>query len=309
MESALEDFRGVYSMLFADASRLESEDRVGLARALDDVAEQVRDVISAAEREEERQERVYQASVREQQCGKDSPFAWGVPFVDDVPISPPAIGVSFSPRIRSRLAGRHNGGGKVGARPEALRAFVEYARGANTALVGQVREVERAWVSFTGACAWANAGALTLLDGADGFIAENRLDEGWIETVAAAFDKAGAEGFITEVELSVAVAALDPAYARGLLLDETLTLQQLTLVVSRLCVDPGLASIVAEHTNGVLKGLTLDSDSDQVLRASALLKGLSTSGPASAALLTALKAEGLIDRIGLAGGYAYMGSG
>ncbi|WP_165867174.1 hypothetical protein, partial [Schaalia canis] len=54
---------------------------------------------------------------------------------------------------------------------------------------------------------------------------------------------------------------------------------------------------------------TLESGSIQLLRATALLEGLSTNGPASAALLTALKADNLIDRVGLAGGYAYMGSG
>lgn len=152
VEVALEDFHGAYALLFADACRLESEDRVALARALDEVAKQVHDVIAAAQREEARLEQAHQDSLRQEEEGVFNHWAdqWA-PFTD-LPYSPPQIETVFSPRIRSRLAGRHNGGGKVGADPQALRTFVEHARGANTALERELRQVGMAWNVFTYRC-------------------------------------------------------------------------------------------------------------------------------------------------------------
>ncbi|WP_165867168.1 hypothetical protein, partial [Schaalia canis] len=142
-----------------------------------------------------------------------------------------------------------------------------------------------AWNVFTYRCPWAQAGTLTLLNGADHLVAENRLDEQWVSRLADAFEDAGGSGTLSQVEVSAAVAGLDPAYVRRLLADESLTPDQLTLVATRLAKDPRVSPILAEHTSTVLKGLTLESGSIQLLRATALLEGLSTNGPASAALL------------------------
>ncbi|MDO4259255.1 MAG: hypothetical protein Q4C87_07025 [Actinomycetaceae bacterium] len=302
-DEALTEFTGTYAQLFKEACTVENEDRVGLARALNEVADQVKEVIASAKREEEQREMEFQARKLGDELRRTDPFltpGFPEPIFDS--IYPPHVWVDYSPRERTRVVGTHSTEGTVSANPSTLRNFVSDARSANMAIEYHLREVSRAWVSYVSACAWADPGGLTLMTGGLRYVEENRLDENWIERIAQAFEDAGTNGPLTEVQITVGVVKHDHAQVRRLLADPTLTPEQLKAVTEQLVKDPAMANVVAEYTTAQVKSLTINSDAEQIKRVTALLEGTATSAPASAALLQKLEAKGLVDRVGLSGG-------
>ncbi|MDO4260271.1 MAG: hypothetical protein Q4C87_12210 [Actinomycetaceae bacterium] len=307
---ALADFKGSYSTLLVTGCEIESADRARLTQALDTLADQIEQATAAAQREENRLEQLHQNQKRLENLALSSPELFTAPrFVDfGIPaVAPPSINVSFEAGERPRVASTHNSAGTVSAKPEALRHFASYVLGASAVMEGLLHEVEVAWSAFTSSCSWLGVGACPVIPGAQRYLEENRAEAQWIETIAAAFEHAGANGELSELEVSIAVAGMDKRYAQQLLSDKNLTPEQLKLVAEGLAKDPAMAQVVADYTTTEVNALTVNSDADQIKRATALLEGVATSPQASGALLSKLEAKGLVDRVGLSGGLIDLG--
>lgn len=313
-EGAMQDFYGPYATLFFTACQVEAEDRGKLAAAFDDLADDVVRAIEAAEREEARLE----AAERQRVCtvpnsnkpGLDSlvspPPSWPRLETIEPVFHPVRVYAHFVAQRRDRLVAGHSGE-KVGARPQALRAFTTYAEGANSTIASGFADVAKAWLAFEKACAWLEVGPLLTLQGAQEYLEENRIDAAWAKELANAFDAAGGAGVLSELELSILIAKVDPRHVQDLLTDPSLTPEDLAKVVEGLAQDPRLRPALIEYIQKEVEKLGPDSNGQDFLRASALLDGVATSPPTSAALITALGAAGLIDRISMVGRHTYVG--
>lgn len=97
--TALEDFKGTYSVLFCEASRQESDDRQNLIRTLRSLASQVDDAKADAEREERRRQDhadwLARQSARGEYCLANTPSSFSSPDS--------SYGISYDPSISYRV--------------------------------------------------------------------------------------------------------------------------------------------------------------------------------------------------------------
>ncbi|QCR44375.1 hypothetical protein C1N91_13470 [Curtobacterium sp. SGAir0471] len=231
-EAALRDFDGGYARLFETARTVESEDRVRLARALDDLADQVRIALHQASRERRRRSELaaWQRRAADRQHALVGVGAVWEPVLDasaavfdpepaDPPIRPAPVTATFRARHRRRTGAQSTG--RSSADPDRLRQFAAAAQAQDGATEQDLVRVRNAWAGFRDRCGWVPVEAPPLPGGFGEYLDENAEDARWAARVADAFEAAGG-GSVADVALDVAGAStLSPAVQR--LLDPSLT--------------------------------------------------------------------------------------
>ncbi|ROQ16652.1 alpha/beta hydrolase family protein [Curtobacterium sp. PhB172] len=235
-EGALDDFHGAYATMFRQTRAMESEDRSRLARALEDLAEQLWVVQRQARQERERIADL--AAWRTRETDRDAARVAGVgpwaPVLDiagdvfdpkpsEAPGCPTPVSAAFRARHRHRQrTGGTDSGGRSGADPVGLRGFAAATRGLNRTAEQDMVRLRNAWSGFTSRCGWVPVDAETLPHGFERYVIENAEDASWAERIAAAFAAAGGAGTLANVVLDAAGTSALPAGLRELL-DPTLT--------------------------------------------------------------------------------------
>lgn len=204
-EAALRDFAGGYARCFEAARVIESGDRVRLAAALDDLADQVRIVRHQADQERRRlaDHAAWRARTADRERALVGVGAVWEPVLDagaavldpepsDAPVRPTPVSAAFRPRRRSRTAG--HSGGRSSADPEHLRRFAATTRALDGAMEQDLVRVRNAWSGFTSRCGWVPIDVATLPLGFGELLAENEEDAAWAERIADAFAAAGGGG-------------------------------------------------------------------------------------------------------------------
>jgi hypothetical protein len=226
VEDAAEDFDGAYATRFTESAQTESEDRPKLASVLDDLGEQVMKVKKEAEAERKRLSDLAAWETRQEERRRAeaaSPLgAIGLPQPapfdfkpSESAVRPTPIDAAFAPRGRMRTGGG-TASGRSAADPEKLRSFASIARAEDIAARAKAAELKHSWNAFTTACAWASVGSVTFLQGFDRLLDENGADAAWIERIAAAFERAGGHGALSNVVLDAADADVLPAGLQNL---------------------------------------------------------------------------------------------
>ncbi|WIB27266.1 alpha/beta hydrolase [Curtobacterium sp. MCSS17_015] len=220
-EHALHDFHGAYARLFEQARTIESEDRVRLVRALDDLAGQLHVLRRQAHDEQRRQHDL--AAWRERERQRDqvlvgigapvrSALDWSDAVIDpkpsEMPVRPTPLTAWFRARARVRTSSGGSGG-RSGADPERLRRSAARARAQDAATAQELTRVRNAWVTFTRTCAWVPVDDATLVPGFEDHLAENAADAAWLDRIADAFAAAGG-GSLSDGVLDVAGASRLP---------------------------------------------------------------------------------------------------
>ncbi len=231
-EAALRDFAGGYARCFEAARVIESGDRVRLAAALDDLADQVRIVRHQADQERRRlaDHAAWRARTAPREHALVGVGAVWEPVLDvsaavldpepsDAPVRPTPVSAAFRPRRRARIAG--HSGGRSSADPEHLRRFTATTRALDGAMEQDLVRVRNAWSGFTSRCGWVPIDVATLPLGFGELLAENEEDAGWAERIADAFAAAGGGTLADAVLEATGTSALPPALAQ--LLDPSLT--------------------------------------------------------------------------------------
>lgn len=243
VETALRGFVGGYATLFAEASRVEAEDRYALANALDELSDQVRVAQLRAADELARRRQLHEWSQLEaertlERRTVDSylPGAYTSVTVTSVlerppslfPIAPPTITAVFLPRERERTvsppplyAHSRSLAGSSGADPESLRIFASRMNALNAAVAYSLNRFRFAWATFHTRCTWVPIDRATLSSGFADYLRENTSDAVWVRRIADAFDAAG-RGTLPDFRVTIAVAKDQPALLLSLLLGGTL---------------------------------------------------------------------------------------
>ncbi len=231
-EAALRDFAGGYARCFEAARVIESGDRVRLAAALDDLADQVRIVRHQADQERRRlaDHAAWRARTADRERALVGVGAVWEPVLDagaavldpepsDAPVRPTPVSAAFRPRRRPRTAG--HSGGRSSADPEHLRRFAATTRALDGAMEQDLVRLRNAWSGFTSRCGWVPIDVATLPLGFGELLAENEEDAAWAERIADAFAAAGGETLADTVLDAAGSSVLPPAVER--LLDASLT--------------------------------------------------------------------------------------
>ncbi len=231
-EAALRDFAGGYARCFEAARVIESGDRVRLAAALDDLADQVRIVRHQADQERRRlaDHAAWRARTADRERALVGVGAVWEPVLDagaavldpepsDAPVRPTPVSAAFRPRRRPRTAG--HSGGRSSADPEHLRRFAATTRALDGAMEQDLVRVRNAWSGFASRCGWVPIEVATLPLGFGELLAENEEDAAWAERIADAFAAAGGGTLADAVLDAAGASALPPALAQ--LLDPSLT--------------------------------------------------------------------------------------
>ncbi|PZE38423.1 hypothetical protein DEJ31_03790 [Curtobacterium sp. MCPF17_031] len=233
-ETALHDFHGAYARLFEAARTIESEDRVRLTRALEDLAVQLHVVNRQADEERRRQEA--RAAWQERERERDralltvgaplrptldwSSCLWD-PEPADTPVRPTPLTASFRARTRPRSSGGGSGaggpsgtGGRSGADPRRIREFSDSAHVQDAATEQDLTRVRNAWAGFISRCSWVPVDEATLVVGFGDYLAENAEDAAWAARIADAFAAAGGRVSLANGTLDVAGTSTMPAALR-----------------------------------------------------------------------------------------------
>ncbi|TVU57285.1 hypothetical protein FQP90_23060, partial [Paenarthrobacter nitroguajacolicus] len=182
----MEDFKGGYATLFANALAVRANDRGRLAGVLAALAEEVRQAKLKAREEKSRLKDLnpwqQRADIREQHFQSFvSPLSDPMPM--DWPVAAPTISAVFSPSDRVRFAGG-SGGATSSADPGKLREFVSQSRAFTNILDAELGRIRNAWSGFTSACSWVNSGSVTFVSGFEELLTENAADATWLEQIA-----------------------------------------------------------------------------------------------------------------------------
>jgi len=216
-ETAMDGFSGGYADLFSAACSTESEERGRMARAMDDLAQQVVRARSQAAAENARRDELASWTARDTERDDRNRASFFGDVVSDVeeffdprpttpPVVPDAISVAFSSSQRTRTSSG-DGGGTSSATTENLRTFVARAAACNTDLRQQLELVSNAWARFVGASSWVPLGSVSFLSGGSRLADENDEDVVWVERIATAFEQAGS-GPLTNRALDLSIVAV-----------------------------------------------------------------------------------------------------
>lgn len=238
-EDAAEDFDGAYANRFIESAQVESEDRSKLSSVLSGLGEQVTKVKAEAAKERKRLSEVaaWEARQEERRRAVAASPVGGIDLPPQKPldirppqpeVQPTPIDATFAARGRTRT-GQGTGSGRSSADPAKLRSFSSVSRANDTAASSQLTALKNAWSAFTAACGWAEVNSFSFLSGFDRWLQENGADAAWVERIAAAFERAGGHGSLSNVSLDAADAAgvpkdLEKLFAKGLTATEVAAL-------------------------------------------------------------------------------------
>ncbi|GAB2583246.1 DUF6531 domain-containing protein [Microlunatus antarcticus] len=219
VSTAMTDFRGRFSELFADNAATAAGDAIELANRLREVATGAERLKEEAAKEQQRREK---ARAWKKEHDDRNVFEQGWDWAtggDDPPVGPPAepVSVAVSPAVNgaretpAQGGASGGGGGTSSARPSQLQTFATGSQGANDTLRPRPAALRAAYASFQARCRWGTLSASGVFSGFDQWLAANDDDVTWATAVAAAFTAAGGDGEVSTLSDSAVAAALQAA--------------------------------------------------------------------------------------------------
>ena len=212
--AASADFEGHYADVFDANARTASTDCTNIASALDDLVAEVQKLKEAAQAERERRRQAKEWADRQD---KENILKRGWDWVtngdkppsgpDQVPLSQPHE-VTTTPWSEPAPGGA---GAVSSARPDDLRAYSSSVAGANDTVTAQKGALEGAIADFAERCSWCGIDASGITGALASFGANNTNETRWVDTVAAAFEAAGASGAVSTVSDAALDASLQAA--------------------------------------------------------------------------------------------------
>ncbi|WP_159572680.1 DUF6531 domain-containing protein [Curtobacterium sp. 18060] len=212
------DFAGGFAETFRSNAQIAQEDARELTTKLGEVASGIRALSDAARAENTRR--------REARAWRDRVMArrtdlvdstWDQIFGEEPPPSSGKVDVpafpstSYTARTRSTPtpgAGPGTGGSVSSARPDRLRAFASGSASLNGSLQALPGRIAAALAAFTQGCDFGRVDLSTLLAGFRAWSTANEGDVDWANTIAAAFEAAGASGDVVSLNDTSLLAAL-----------------------------------------------------------------------------------------------------
>jgi RHS repeat-associated protein len=224
--SAMEDFQGHFSTVFAENARMAASDATSLATAMRTVAGYVSTMTSAATEEDARR-RKNNEWVREHNDRNVFEQAGDWLFGEEArpnmePGKAPVFdstGASTGPR-ETPPPGGGSGGGTSSARPEFLRSFAASSRTLDEGLDSTPGALQGHLDDFASRCNWGQIGASGVISAYVAYLDANKNDARWADTIADAFAAAGGEGNVSTVSdaaLGAALAAAEVGASRSAL--------------------------------------------------------------------------------------------
>ncbi|MDQ1076875.1 DUF6531 domain-containing protein [Microbacterium sp. SORGH_AS_0969] len=217
--TAKEDFQGAFSKLFAANATTAASDARELASRLRDVSSFIGRLSDAAREENARRKRAREWKARvEARRSNWLDATWDDIFGEEPPpqggeISPPvfdAAAVPTSPR-QTPTAGGGGGGGTSSARPDNLRTFATGNSTLDAELSAHPGRVSSAASQFMATCDFGGIDVGPVVSGFQAWLSANANDTAWANTIAQAFEDAGANGGIGTVSDAALAASLAAA--------------------------------------------------------------------------------------------------
>ena len=194
--------------MFDANARTASTDCTNIASALDDLVAEVQKLKEAAQAERERRRQAKEWADRQD---RENILKRGWDWVTngDKPPSGPAQVPLPQPHEPTTTPWSEPAPGPAGAvssaRPDDLRAYSSNVTGANDTVTTQKGALDGAIADFTAKCSWCSIDASGITGALVSFGSNNTNETRWVDTVAAAFEAAGASGAVS----TVSDAALD----------------------------------------------------------------------------------------------------
>ncbi len=214
---ALKDFEGRFSRIFQKNQQTANSDAAEIATALEDVARQIRYIVSVVPAENARRRAAREWKARYDKDKSEITFSdlGGDEAPPEGPTSPPppqVVSAKATPREAPHSGSGGSGGGTSSARPAELRTFATGVNAKIQQLATKPARLQGLNADFTAGFDWG-LGERSGVDGAGVYAAlrlYNQLDlqdKTWVDTVAAAFERAGGEAAGGMVVLSDAALA------------------------------------------------------------------------------------------------------
>ncbi len=223
--TAQADFRGYFANLFADNIATGTTDGNNLATCLDKLARYTRQLITAAEEENQRRQHAREWAERQKRREENLlvDIYYNLAFWESKDPQPyatqpaPAYSAGDINLARHDLPtrGGGGGGGVSSANPQHLRGFALPSTWNSSFESDGPGRLRRAWNSFVSGCSWGTLDAASTVDALDQWIAANIEERSWATAVAAAFEAAGTDGGVASLAdasllEALAQAGLDP---------------------------------------------------------------------------------------------------
>ncbi|MFZ8757965.1 DUF6531 domain-containing protein [Microbacterium sp. HMH0099] len=219
-KTAGEDFEGRFARLFAANAATAVGDAREVAQRLRDVATFVGRLSEAAREENSRRRaaREWRDRVQARRANMID-AAWDGFFGEEpppttAPVSPPRFSPS-GPRVRARQTptpgGGGSGGGTSSARPDRLRAFAAGVASLDATLAAHPARLAGAASDFMACCDFGGIDVGPVVAGFRAWLDANAQDASWANTIAQAFEDAGAAGGVGTVSDAALEASLAAA--------------------------------------------------------------------------------------------------
>lgn len=197
--TANKDFKGYFQTVFDDNATTAAADATDLTTALRNAADLVNQLIEQAREENERR-RIAREFRAEQDSENIIKKGWDWIFGDqDAPVGPPSDPISQSaqnptnaPRQNPEPGSGGGGGGTTSAVPENLRAFSSGLEPLDTTVKGKKTALDTALSDFQGSCKYGSLDASGVVTALGKWLDANGQDATWANTLAQAFEDAGA---------------------------------------------------------------------------------------------------------------------
>ena len=212
--AASADFEGHYADVFDANARTASTDCTNIASALDDLAAEVQKLKEAAQAERERRRQAKEWADRQD---RENILKRGWDWVtngDKPPSGPEQVPLPQPHEVTTTPWSEPAPGGAgavSSARPDDLRAYSSSVAGANDTVTAQKGALDGAIADFAERCSWCGIDASGITGALASFGANNTNEVRWVDTVAAAFEAAGASGVVSTVSDAALDASLQAA--------------------------------------------------------------------------------------------------
>ena len=212
--AASADFEGHYADVFDANAKTASTDCTNIASALDDLAAEVQKLKEAAQAERERRRQAKEWADRQD---RENILKRGWDWVtngDKPPSGPEQVPLPQPHEVTTTPWSEPapgQAGGVSSARPDDLRTYSTNVTGANDTVTTQKGALDGAIADFAERCSWCRIDASGITGALATFGANNTNETRWVDTVAAAFEAAGASGAVSTVSDAALDASLQAA--------------------------------------------------------------------------------------------------
>ncbi|WP_455130252.1 DUF6531 domain-containing protein [Propionibacterium acidifaciens] len=212
--TASTDFEGHYADVFDANARAACDDCSNIASTLDALAADVQTMKDAAASERDRRRQAKEWADR--QKDEWAPKSW---IDDHLGLDKPPAGPPETPVVDAQAPtvatwsepAQGQAGGVSSARPDDLRTYSSNVTGANDTVTTQKGTLDGALSDFADRCSWCSIDTSGITTALATFGANNTNETRWVDTVAAAFEAAGASGAISTVSDAALDASLQAA--------------------------------------------------------------------------------------------------